>query len=150
MLLNLLFLESKIMPFIIYPQENAKLAVVSLATGVTVEEAIDSSIPKGIEYAVVDDLGSLYNDYFDAFEYQNMGISCNIDKAKAIHLDKFRVARKPLLEALDIAFMKAVEQSDTAKQAEISSQKQALRDVTKTPLPDTLPEIKATWPEILT
>ena len=32
---------------------------------------------------------------------------------------------------------------------EIASKKQALRDVTKTELPNTLEEIKATWPEIL-
>jgi hypothetical protein len=149
-LLNLLFLESKIMPFIIYPQENAKLAVVSLATGVTVDEAIESSIPQGVEYAVVDDLGSLDDEYFDAFEYRDMSIVCNIDKAKAIHLDKFRDARKPLLSKLDVDYMKALETNDSVKAIEIADKKQALRDVTLTPLPDTLPEIKATWPEILT
>ena len=135
------------MPFIIYPQDGNKLAVI-IPTG-DYQNAI-KDVPDGVEYAVVDDLGSLDDEYFDAFEYKDMGIVCNIDKAKAIHLNKFREARKPKLEALDIAFMKAVEQLDTAKQAEIASQKQALRDVTKIPLPDTLPEIKATWPEILT
>jgi hypothetical protein len=138
------------MPFIIYPQENAKLAVVSIAIGVTVEEAIESSIPKGIEYAVVDDLGSLDDEYFDAFEYRNMGIYCNIDKAKVIHIDKFRVARKPLLESLDIQYMKALEANDSVKATEIAAKKQELRDITQTPLPDTLSEIKEVWPSILT
>lgn len=138
------------MPFIIYPQDNAKLAVVSIATGVKVEEAIDSSIPTGIEYAVVDDLGSLDNEYFDAFEYQNMGISCNIAKAKEIHLNKFREARKPKLEAFDVAYSRADESGDAAKKAEIAAQKQSLRDVTKIELPGNLEGIKATWPEILT
>ena len=46
--------------------------------------------------------------------------------------------------------MKAVESADTAKQAEIASKKQELRDVTNTPIPGTTPEeIKAVWPEIL-
>lgn len=49
----------------------------------------------------------------------------------------------------DVSFMRAVEQGDTAKQTEIAALKQLLRDVTTTPLPNTLPEIKATWPEIL-
>lgn len=139
-------LEFNLMPFIIYPQADNKLAVI-IPTG-DYQGAI-KDIPDGVEYAVVDDLASLDDEYFDAFEYANMGIVCNIDKAKAIHLDKFREARKPKLQALDVAFMRAVEQADTAKQAEIAAQKQALRDVTLTPLPDTLPEIKAVWPEIL-
>jgi hypothetical protein len=138
------------MPLIIYPQDNAKLAVVSLATGITIDEAIESSIPQGVEYAVVDDLGSLDDEYFDAFEYKDMGIVCNIDKAKAIHLDKFRDARKPKLEALDIEYMKALELGDSEKAKEIAIKKQELRDVTKTQLPDTLEEIKAVWPSILT
>lgn len=77
-------------------------------------------------------------------------ITINIDKAKDIWKDKWREARKPLLASLDIEFMKAVETSDSAKQAEIASKKQELRDVTNTPIPGTTPEeIKAVWPEIL-
>jgi hypothetical protein len=45
--------------------------------------------------------------------------------------------------------MKAVETFNAGEQAAIAAKKQALRDVTKTTLPDTLPEIKATWPTIL-
>jgi hypothetical protein len=138
------------MPFIIYPQENTQVAVVSIASGVSIEEAIESSIPKGIEYAVVDDLGSMDDDYFEAFEYKDLGIICNIEKAKEIHLNKFREARLPKLQTLDVQFMKAVEKADTEKQAEIAANKQALRDVTLTELPNTLAEIKEVWPSILT
>jgi len=150
LLLSLLFLDSKIMSFIIYPQKNAQIAVVSIASGVSIEEAIDSSIPKGIEYAVVDDLGPMDDDYFEAFEYKDLGIICNIDKAKAIHLNKFREARKPLLEKLDVEYMRALESNDSIKAAEIAAKKQELRDVTKTLLPNTLAEIKEVWPSILT
>ena len=77
-------------------------------------------------------------------------IIVNPDKAKAIWRDKWREARKPLLASLDIEFMKAVETSNSSKQAEIASKKQELRDVTSTPIPGTTPEeIKAVWPEIL-
>ena len=147
---SLPFSDSKIMPFIIYPQENAKLAVVSIATGVTVEEAIASSVPANIEYAVVDDLGSLDNDYFDAYEYRDFGVHLNITKAKAIHLDKFRQARKPKLEKLDVEYLKALESANTELASEIAIKKQELRDVTLMPLPDTLEELKNTWPSILT
>jgi len=139
------------MPFITYQQENGKVAVlVPVDPSMSIEEIAIKDVPDGFPYKIVESI-DIDNDYFNAYEFnEESGAEVNIEKAKSIHLDKFREARKPKLEALDIAFMKAVEQSDTAKQAEISSQKQALRDVTKTPLPDTLPEIKATWPEILT
>jgi len=77
-------------------------------------------------------------------------IIVNPDKAKAIWKDKWREARKPLLASLDIEFMKAVESADTAKQAEIAAQKQALRDVTQTEIVGNAPEeIKAVWPSVL-
>ena len=77
-------------------------------------------------------------------------IIVNPDKAKAIWKDKWREARKPLLTSLDIEFMKAVESADTAKQAEIAAQKQALRDVTLTEITGNTPEeIKSVWPDIL-
>ena len=79
-----------------------------------------------------------------------MSIIINPDKAEAIWKDKWRDARKPLLASLDIEFMKAIEAGDSAKQAEIASQKQALRDVTQTPIPGTTPEeIKSVWPSVL-
>jgi hypothetical protein len=77
-------------------------------------------------------------------------IIVNPNKAKAIWKDKWREARKPLLASLDIEFMKAVETADTEKQAEIATQKQALRDVTQTEIAGNTPEeIKAVWPSVL-
>lgn len=79
-----------------------------------------------------------------------MSIIINPDKAKAIWKDKWREARKPILASLDVEFMKAVESGDSSKQAEIAAKKQALRDVTLTPINGTTPEeIKAVWPEVL-
>lgn len=79
-----------------------------------------------------------------------MSIIINPDKAKVIWKDKWREARKPLLASLDIEFMKAVEAGDSAKQAEIASQKQALRDVTENEISGNSPdEIKAVWPNVL-
>lgn len=79
-----------------------------------------------------------------------MSIIINPDKAKAIWKDKWREARKPLLASLDVEFMRAVEAGDSSKQAEIAAKKQALRDVTLTPISGTTPEeIKAVWPEVL-
>lgn len=78
-----------------------------------------------------------------------MSIIINIDKAKGIKRDQFRAARKPLLEALDVAFVRALEAGDVAAQASIAAQKQALRDVTKVELPDELDALKSFVPPAL-
>jgi hypothetical protein len=132
--------------FITYPQPNGQVAVV-IPCG-DVNNAI-KDVPEGIEYKIVDSV-DIDNNYFDAYEFDaEIGAKVNIERAKAIHLDKFRSARSPKLQKLDIDFMKAVEANDEAKKAEIVAAKQALRDVTLTTLPDDLAGIKATWPDIL-
>jgi len=57
-------------------------------------------------------------------------ITVNMTKAVEIKKDMIRAERDPKLAALDVEFMRAVEAGDTAKQAEISTKKQALRDAT--------------------
>ena len=78
-----------------------------------------------------------------------MSIRINIDKAKAIKLDQFRAERAPKLAALDVAFVRALEQGDTAEQSRIAAEKQALRDVTKVALPDDVAVLKDFKPDIL-
>lgn len=115
-----------------------------------IDEVISLSIPKNIEYAVLDKKDLPDDSYFiDAWKLINDKIVVDIKIAKEIQLEKWREARKPLLAALDVQFMRAVEAGDSTRQSEIASQKQALRDVTSIELPDTLEDIKATWPSIL-
>lgn len=134
------------MPFIIYPQTDNKLAVI-IPTG-AVEDCL-KDVPEGVPYNIVESL-DIDDSYFNAYEFHpEVGAEVNIDKAKAIHLDKFREARKPKLSKLDVDYMKAIEVEDHVAASAIALKKQELRDVTKTPLPDTLPEIKEVWPDIL-
>ena len=131
---------------ITYPQPNGQVAVV-IPTG-DVNDAI-KDVPAGVEYKIVESV-DIDNDYFNAYEFDaETGAKVNIEKAKGIHLDKFRSARVPKLQKLDIDFMKAVEANDEAKKSAIIADKIALRDVTLTELPNDLEGIKATWPEIL-
>ena len=78
-------------------------------------------------------------------------ITINLDKAKEIQKNRWRTARIPILEKLDTQFMRAVETGDTAKQQQIATQKQSLRDVTTTDLSSvtTPEELKNVWPDIL-
>ena len=80
-----------------------------------------------------------------------MSIKISVKKAKVIHVNRWREARRPLLEALDVEQMIANETGDEDKQKEIISKKQELRDVTKTPLSNikTIKRLKTTWPECL-
>ena len=55
-----------------------------------------------------------------------MGFGVDMAKAREIHKEKIRFARKPLLEALDIEFQKALETG--ASTTDIVAKKQALRD----------------------
>jgi hypothetical protein len=58
-----------------------------------------------------------------------MAIIVDINKAKNITKDRLRVERKPLLEAQDVAFQRALESG--ADTSAIVAEKQRLRDITK-------------------
>jgi hypothetical protein len=134
------------MSLIIYPQTNGRVAVIIPAGDVN--DAI-KDVPSETPYAIVD-LLDMDNDYFDAYEFnEETGAVLNMDKAKAIRLDQFRAARKPLLEALDVDYMRALEVEDSVAAAAIAVRKQELRDITKLPLPDSLDELKAFLPSAL-
>ena len=57
-----------------------------------------------------------------------MPVSINMDKAKVITKDRLRVERKPLLEAQDVAFQRALESG--SETTAIVIEKQRLRDIT--------------------
>ena len=71
----------------------------------------------------------------------DMGITININKAKDITKDRLRAERKPLLEAQDVAFQRALElNADTSA---IVAEKKRLRDITKlVDTANTLEELK--------
>ena len=79
-------------------------------------------------------------------------ITINMTKAVEIKKDMIRAERKAKLEALDVDFMRAVEQGDTEAQATIAAKKQALRDATDDPAitaAKTPEELKAVVPSAL-
>ena len=71
----------------------------------------------------------------------DMAIIVDINKAKDITKDRLRAERKPLLEAQDLAFQRALElNADTSS---IVAEKQRLRDITKkVDAANTLEELK--------
>jgi len=75
-----------------------------------------------------------------------MGFGIDMAKAREIHKNNIRAARKPLLNALDIEFQKALETSSST--TDIVSKKQALRDAPADSAIDSASneaELKAQW-----
>lgn len=60
-------------------------------------------------------------------------ITVNMDKAKEIQRNNLRKERAPLLAALDVEFMRAVENNDATLQETIREKKQLLRDAPSSP-----------------
>ena len=131
---------------VIYPQHNNKLAVIIPCTGLA---AALRDVPANVQYKIVDKL-DIINEFFDAYEYiHGSGAVLNIEKAKDLKRNQFRQARKPMLEQLDVQYMRAVESSNTALKKSIAAKKQQLRDVTSIDLPDDADELVNFWPDVL-
>lgn len=65
-----------------------------------------------------------------AWRDNGKSVGIDLDQAKEITRERLRKERKPLLEELDIQSFKAIESEDKIKLAEISTEKQRLRDIT--------------------
>jgi hypothetical protein len=72
--------------------------------------------------------------YRDAWAVSGKTIGYNMPRARDIHRTKLREARKPMLEALDIAYQRADEQDDGPEKRRIAAEKQKLRDITASQL----------------
>lgn len=138
------------MPFITYPHQNGVAIIIPADPSMSIEDIASKDVPSGLPFKIVNSL-EIDRNYRSAYEFDlESGIIINIEKAKSIHLDKFRAARTPLLAKLDVEYMRALEVEDSLKASQIAIAKQELRDVTKITLPETLAEIKEVWPSILT
>jgi hypothetical protein len=91
-----------------------------------------------------------------------MSLEINIEKAKELHVNKWRAAREPLFEQLDALYFRISEEikplnplgEDRAPKVileAISRHKQELRDITKYDLSHihSVEELEKIWPECL-
>ena len=75
-------------------------------------------------------------------------ISEDMTLAKAIFKDKIRNVRKPLLEAEDVVYMKALEADDASAKTASVAKKKKLRDAPAASAitnADTIAKLKAAW-----
>lgn len=84
----------------------------------------------------------------DAWTLSGTVISEDMTAAKVIFKEKIRQVRKPLLEAQDVAFMKALEAGDSSAQTAAKNAKTKLRDAPAASAitnADTITKLKAAW-----
>ena len=75
-------------------------------------------------------------------------IAEDITKAKEIFKEKIREVRKPLLEAEDVVYMKALEADDASAKTASVNKKKALRDAPAAKAitdADTIDKLKSAW-----
>lgn len=118
---------------IIFTNENGGVSVCTPTGDLPIEEVQIKDIPTGIQSFIIDDsnLPYIHNDFFDAWQQQNGIVSINLEKAKNITKNRLRIQREPLLQKLDVAFQRALEEGSDTKS--IVAEKQRLRDITKLP-----------------
>lgn len=98
-----------------------------LDCGLTLDEIIAKDVPSGVPYEIVDDsVIPTDREFRSAWKHD---LTIDIAKAQEITRNRLRIERQPLLEKLDVEVMKNI--ADPVKIAEIESQKQVLRDITK-------------------
>ena len=84
----------------------------------------------------------------NAWSLSGKTITEDVTAAKVIFKDKIREVRTPLLEAQDVAFMKALEAGDSSAQTTAKNAKTALRDAPAASAisnADTIAKLKAAW-----
>jgi len=86
------------------------------------------------------------------FDSDKAAISEDITAAKVIFKDKIREVRRPLLEAEDVEFMKALEVADSDARVASQTKKINLRNAPQAGTiasADTIDKLKAAWDESL-
>ena len=86
------------------------------------------------------------------FDSDKAAITEDITAAKVIFKDKIREVRLPLLEAEDVAFMKALEVADSDARVASQTKKINLRNAPQAAAissADTIDKLKAAWDESL-
>ena len=87
-------------------------------------------------------------DFRGAWSLSGKVITEDLTKSKEIFKDKIREVRKPLLEAEDVVYMKALEAADSDAQATSIAKKKPLRDAPAAKAitdADTIAKLKAAW-----
>ncbi len=113
---------------IAFETEAGNVAICIPTGELPIEAVLQKDCPKGAFILNQADLPNHANDFFDAWVLNGRTVEVSLDKAKEIKRGQLRAERKPLLEAQDVAFQRALEEGKPTDV--IVAEKQRLRDVT--------------------
>lgn len=119
------------MQVIIFTNDNGGVSVCIPTGELPIEAVLAKDCPKGAQIVDTADLPEADNDFFNAWELADGQVAVNLDKAKELTKERLRAERKPLLEAQDVAFQRALESATPVDTSDIVAEKQRLRDITK-------------------
>jgi len=115
---------------IIFTNESGGVSVVIPTGEADIDTLIASVVPEGADYSVVDEADLPADRTFrDAWVKSGDAVDHDITKAQAITKDRLRAERAPMLDLLDVYYIRAIESA--ADTAAIVAEKQRLRDITK-------------------
>lgn len=138
---------------LIYLDNNNRLNITSFAPCPNFDEVVNEHLAKNKnnikEWKIVTSDELPDPEFRLAWTLQNGHVIVDIEKAKEIWYNKFRTARKSILEKLDVDYIRALEQNDQIKIQAIVRKKQQLRDLTQLDLPNSPEELKKVWPSVL-
>jgi len=111
---------------IIYPTATG-VAILTPTGELSLEDTAAKDVPAGVPYRIVNDEDVPSDRTFrNAWKHD---LTVDFPKAQALTKERLRADRKPLLEAQDVLFQRALESGKDA--TAIVVEKQRLRDVTK-------------------
>ena len=123
---------------IIYKQENGTVALVVPTNQFTLEQVIESAVPVGVPYLVIDDehIPDGFMDFHGAVSANfddpiNITIKVEMNKAKEIAKETIRALRKPLFEENDIALRDAMLSGNKIALKAATDKRDRLRNATK-------------------
>ena len=107
-------------------------------------------VDKGGNLIATKDITSKPSDrhFRNAWTLSDKIITEDLATAKTIFKEKIREVRKPLLEAQDVLYMKALEDASSSAKTTIKNKKKSLRDApaaSSITNADTIAKLKAAW-----
>lgn len=126
------------MKVIVYDPPDGPTAIVYpskswIRSGRRLQDLAAEVVPAGVPYQIVEDRVIPRDRTFrDAWRRNAESIGVNMTKAREIHREKVRRARKPRLEALDVEQMRRLEMPG-ADVSDVAQRKQRLRDMPADP-----------------
>ena len=114
---------------IVHTNEHGSVSVTIPTGEISIEEVLAKDCP---DHAIIinsADLPNEHNDFFNAWELVDGKVSVNLTRATELTKTRLRAERKPLMEAQDVLFQRALESGADTKA--IVAEKQRLRDITK-------------------